>query len=193
HVRLVVVAPVADIFAALRREQIERIPGLLQTGAQPPLGRSAGCARNGLEGPLDDLRLLAGRSFVEAARVALVMPHPLPAALVTLLDDDRMVLAKVAVERDRAADAVAVEHLHQAPHADAVAVVAVGPHHHIGGLAAGAVAPGALLQRGELDVGDDPECETLAFRPRQAWTIDDGRIVERAVVARFHLSWPCAP
>jgi hypothetical protein len=192
-VGLIVVAPVADVFATLRRQQVERVPGLLQAGAKPPLGRRAGRPRDGLEGALDDLRLLAGRRLVEAARVALVVAHPLPLPLLALLDDDRMAVAEVAVERDRAADAVAVEHLHQAPHADAVAVVAVGPHHHVRHLAAGAVAAGALLQREELDVGDHPQREALPLGPGQAGTIDDRRVLERAIVARFHLSWLSAP
>jgi len=53
--------------------------------------------------------------------------------------------AQVAVERDGGADAVAVEHIHDPEHADTIAVVALGPHHHVGNLA-GAVAAGPLLQ-----------------------------------------------
>src|SRR6266849_5363814 len=169
---LVVVAPVALIDAALRRQKVERVPGLLQSGAQPALDGRARRARDRLEGALDDLRLLAGRRLVEPARVALVVAHPLPFALVALLDDDRMGVAQQAVERHGAADLVAIEHVHQAPDADAVAVIAIRPHHHVGYLAARAVAARTFLQREELDVRDDPQRDALALRPGQTRTLD---------------------
>src|SRR5258707_379047 len=77
-------------------------------------------------------RLLAGRRLVEAARVALAVPHPLPAELVALIDDLRMVHAEIAVERDGGAVAMTLEHLHQAEHADPVAVIARRPGRNVG-------------------------------------------------------------
>src|SRR5712691_5123483 len=78
---LVVVGPVADIFRALGREQIKRVPGLLQPGAEPAYRPRAGRLLDGRERAADDARLLAGRRLVEPAGIALAMPHPFPAQL----------------------------------------------------------------------------------------------------------------
>src|SRR5258708_2026514 len=64
------------------------------------------------KGGAKDPRLLAGRRLVEPARVALAVPHPLPAALLALGHDLGVMGAEIAVERHGGADVVAVEHLH---------------------------------------------------------------------------------
>src|SRR5579883_3264488 len=143
---LIVVAPVAHISAALRGQEIERIPGFLQSRTEPAFWPHPGGAFDRCEGAFDDVSLFARRRVIQPAGIAFVMAHPFPSALVALLDDDRMVIAQQAVERDRGADAVAVQHLHHAPYADTVAIIALGPHHDIGDLRGGAVAGRTLLQ-----------------------------------------------
>src|SRR5262249_16714231 len=80
-VGLVVVGPVADIFAALRRQEFEGVPGLLQARAQPADRPRTGGVRDRRQRARDDRLFLARRRFVEAARIAFAMTHPLPAAL----------------------------------------------------------------------------------------------------------------
>src|SRR5262249_45895933 len=146
QIGLVVVAPVADVFAARGGEVIERVPGLLQARAEPPRRALARVLLDGDQGIADDLSLLARSGLIETASVAFVMSHPLPLALRAFLDDLRMLRAQIAVERNRAPDAVAVENVHDAEHPDAVAVVAFAPHHDVRNLAAGAIAARPLLQ-----------------------------------------------
>ena len=182
-VGLVVVGPVADIFAAFRRQQIGRVPGLLQPGAEPAGRPRAGRLCDRRERAVDDAFLLAGRRFVEPPRVALAMPHPFPAELLALCDDLGMLRAKVAVERDGAADAVPRQHTHQPEHADAVAVVARRPGRnvrHRRARAAGARRD-FFHQREELDIWDYPERDVSAVRPAQRRPVDDRRIRKRAV------------
>src|SRR5260370_38317036 len=99
----------------------------------------------------------AAAALVQAAGIAFVVAHPFPLTLVALLDDDWMVVAQQAIERDGGAYPVAVQHLHQTPYADTVAVVALGPHHDIGDLAGGAVAGGTFLPRKQLAIVDYPD------------------------------------
>src|SRR6185436_7469812 len=180
------VAPVGDILAAVIDQMVERVPGFLQPRAEPALHRFAGVLLDRREGVADDLRLLARPSLVETAGVALVVAHPLPLALLAFLHDPGMLRAKIGVERDRAADAVFVERVHDAKDADAVAVVALGPHHHVGDFRAGAVAAGLLQHREIFDVGDDPERDMRATRPFQPRAVDNRRIRKRTVRTRLH-------
>src|SRR4029077_17713194 len=106
---------------------VERVPGLLQAGAEPAARPRAGRLFDGRERILDDARLFARRRRVEAARIAFAMAHPFPAPFVAFLDDGGVLGAKRAVERDGGAHAVSFEHLHQAEYADPVAVVARRP------------------------------------------------------------------
>src|SRR4029077_3891153 len=78
-VGLIVVGPVADVIASFGGEVIERVPGLLQAGAEPAARPRAGRLLDGRKRTLDDARLFAGRRGVEAARIAFAMPHPFPA------------------------------------------------------------------------------------------------------------------
>ena len=126
-VGLVVVGPVADVFAAFRRQEVEGVPGLLQARAQPADRPRTGGVRNGRQRAPNDRLFLPRRRFVEAAGVAFAVTHPLPAALSTFVDDLGMIGAEVAVERDGGADAVAIERFHQAKDADPIAIVARRP------------------------------------------------------------------
>ena len=106
-----------------------------------------------------------------------------------------MVRAQIAVERHRAADAVALQHLHEAEHADPVAVVARAPGRDVGRRRAGTAGAGRHLlhQREELDVGDHPERDLGAVRPAQPRAVDDRRIGKRTVGRGLHriVSLPC--
>ena len=186
---LVVMHPIGHVFAAIGGEQIDRVPGLLQAGAEPADRTLPRSFLDGRERAMDDASLFVGRHLVEPARVGLVVAHPLPAKLVAFLDDRRMLHAQIAVERHRGADAVTLQHLHQAENADAVAVVADRPGRHIGDRRAGSPGRGRhfLLQREELDVGDDPERDMGAVGPAQPGPADDGRIGKRAVGGGLHL------
>src|SRR6478609_5165457 len=100
RIGLVVISPVAHILATFGSEEVERVPGLLQTGAEPADRARAAGLGDGRERALDDPLFLAGRRFVEAPGIAFAMPHPFPAELLALGDDFGMVRAEVAVERD---------------------------------------------------------------------------------------------
>src|SRR5262249_19881252 len=146
---IVVGAPICDIFATCLRQEIERVPSLLQSRAQPADRTRAAHARDGIERVADDRGLLFGWHFVEAAGVAPIVSQPFPATLLAFLDAFRMVDADIAIERGGRAHAVAVENLHQPEHADAVAVVAHGPDRDVRNLTR-TEAAGARLQREKL-------------------------------------------
>src|SRR5262249_42798084 len=104
-----------------------------------------------------------------------------------LLDDARVLGAQLAVERDGAARAMARHHLHQPEDADAIAVVARRPDGNVWRLAAAAGRRGDLLvEREELDVGDDPDRDPRAVRPLAFGPVDHGGIGKRTVAARLH-------
>src|SRR5215472_10284594 len=132
---IVVGAPIGDVFATCLHQEIECVPSLLQSRAQPADGTRAAHSRDGIERVADDRGLLVGWHFVEAARVALVVSHPFPVTLLAFLDDFRMVDADIAVERDGRTHAVTVENLHQPEHTDAVAVVTHSPDRDVRNLA----------------------------------------------------------
>src|SRR6266581_3474474 len=167
NVRLIVVHPVADVLAAFGGEKFERVPGFLQSRAEPADRSRAGRFRDRVERAADGAALLARPQVVQAPRVALVMPHELPFARLAFLDDLGMLRAEIAVQRHRAAHTVAVEHLHQAEYAHAVAVIARGPRRHVGRLHARAARARryALGKREELDVRDHPERDARSARP----------------------------
>jgi len=70
------------------------------------------------------------------------MAHPFPTALLAFGDELRMLSANLAVEGDGGADAMAIEHLHQAEHADPIAVIARRPGRNIRHRRAGAAGAG---------------------------------------------------
>jgi hypothetical protein len=182
---VIVGAPVRNILAARRNEVIERIPGLLQSGAEPTYGTLSARPRDGIERSADDLSLILRLHFIEADGIAPVMAHPFPAALLTLLDDLGMMHADIAVERDGGANAISVKHLHQPKHADAVAVVAHGPDWNIGNLAR-PETPRARFKGEEFDIGNDPQCHAGAAWPFEARAADDRGIWKRTVRTGFH-------
>src|SRR2546421_7162969 len=77
------------------------------------------------------------------SQVSLVMADPFPAEFAALLDDFRVMVAHLAVQRGAGADAVATQYLHQPPDADAVAVITHRPVAHVGDL--GLVARHAVV------------------------------------------------
>src|SRR5665811_1266879 len=83
HIGLVIIGPVADIFATFGRKQVGSIPGFLQTGTEPAGRTRTGRALDRRQRAMDDARFFARRGFVQAARVALVVAHPLPVTLVS--------------------------------------------------------------------------------------------------------------
>ena len=56
---------------------------------------------------------------LSSTELCAAMPHPLPAEIVARLDNARVLLADLRIERDGALDPVALHHLHHAPYADA--------------------------------------------------------------------------
>src|SRR5882762_6136363 len=136
HIGLIVVHPVAHVLAAFGGEKFECVPGFLQSGPEPADRSRAGRFRDRVERAADGAALLARPQLVQAPRVALVVAHELPFARLAFLDDLRVLRAEVAVQRDSAAHAVAVEHFHQAKDAHAVAVIARRPRRHVGRLRA---------------------------------------------------------
>ena len=121
---------------------------------------------------------------MEVARVALVVPHELPAELDRILDDLGIIVAHLAVEGGGAAHAMTCHHLHQAKDADAVAVVARRPIDDIGCLAS--PAGHRLVQREGLDVRNDPECNARAVRPGDRGSTVDWNIVKWPRALRLH-------
>jgi len=59
------------------------------------------------------------------------MAHPFPVQLVTFLDDRRVLGTQLTVERDRGADAITIENLHETEDTDPVAIVARRPGRHV--------------------------------------------------------------
>src|SRR6185312_10937627 len=82
--------------------------------------------------------------------------------------------------RDGGADAVFVEHIHEAEDTDAIAVIAHCPGRDVRHLAGGA-RWNAIGQREEFDIGNDPERDARTVRPLQLLASDDRRIFERTV------------
>src|SRR5437879_356359 len=119
---------------------------------------------------------------MEQTRVALVVPHELPAERATVLDDLGIVVAHLGVERDGPADAVTGHHLHQAEDPDTVTVVARRPVDDVGRQAG--AAGHRLVQRKGLDVRDDPEREARAVRPG-----DPGSAIDRNIGKRPGALW----
>src|SRR5579863_623000 len=82
EVGLVVVGPVADVIAILAGEEIERVPSLLQAGAEPAGRARTRRPRDGRKSVLDNARLVTRRRGVEPPRIAFAMTHPFPLPLV---------------------------------------------------------------------------------------------------------------
>src|ERR1019366_6015901 len=89
-------------------------------------------------------------------------------------------------------DAIALRHLHEAEHADAVSIIAHRPGQQVGQLAARAARHRRhlLVGREELDVVNDSEGEPRAARLFEARAADDRRIAGRAMRAGLHRAPP---
>src|SRR6478735_3565290 len=99
------------------REIIERVPGLRQTGAEPADRARAGSRLYAID-RRPYRRALPGRVHLgQAQRIGLIVADPFPAELAALLDDFRVMVAHLAVQRGASADAVAAQYLHQPPDA----------------------------------------------------------------------------
>ncbi len=185
---LVVIDPVADILDAVLGQEIERVPCLLQARAQPSAGRVPVARAISASAS----RMMRGSSSggTSLRRRVLVSLWPIHSQrrFCPSVDDLGMARADMAVERDGAADAIALEHLHQPEHADAVAIVARRPGRHIRHLAAGAAGARRhlVVEREELDVGNDPERQSRAIGPCEARAADDRRIGKGTVGAGLH-------
>src|SRR5262249_14765763 len=124
RVGLVVVAPVRDPLDARLGEQVEGIEGLGEAGPEPALRGLPGGGLDHVE-RLTYHRALGDHSqAVEGARVVDAVTHHLPAPLLALAHDLWVVGAHLGVEGRRGAQVVLVQDVHQAPDADAAAVVA---------------------------------------------------------------------
>ncbi len=161
---IVVRSPVRDIVDAFLGQMVQRFPCLLQAWAKPAARPGAGDAFDRVEGRPDHRALFLRWNFVQPAGVRLIVTHPLPAALVAFLDDLGMLKANITVKCHAGAQLVAIENLHNAEYAHAVAIVPHGPSGNVGNLA-GADPTRPRFERKELDIGDDPERDPGSIRP----------------------------
>ena len=133
--RLVVEHPVAHVVVAFLDQEVRRLPGLGQAGAEPAARRLAGRERDHLARAAD-----VGALVLHLLHVALgeAVADELPVARIRGLDDLRIGGDRRAVDRERRRHLELVEHLEHAPEADAVAVFVPGPVRDVGrGRAAG--------------------------------------------------------
>jgi hypothetical protein len=183
-IRQVVIHPIADVLDVVLAQQIERVPGLGETGAEPATHRLAvaGDDRAGLG---NDGCLLCLAHAREQHGVGQPVTHEFPAQPHAFVHDARIETADLAIERDRAAHAMPAQHIHDAPDADAIAVVAAG-------VVANIRCSGAKLDMKVLDIRNDPDRDPCAARPCKRWMIDDGPIgkmrerrAQDAILLRF--------
>ena len=130
QIGLIVVDPVSDVETTLVDQMIERIPALRQGRAKPADRPFPARLLQAIERIVNELALLFGGDRVQALAIGLVVADELPAKLDRLRDDLRMKFANVAVDGRRCTNAVLRQHIHDAPDADAIAVVALGPGAH---------------------------------------------------------------
>ncbi len=178
-VRQVVIDPVAGVFDAMLAQKIERVPGLGQARSEPaPHGLPI--LRNDRAGGRNLGILLGFGHPGQHDRIGQAVPHELPLQPNALFHDTRIEFSNLAVERDSSAHAMLAQHLHHAPDADAIAVVAPG-------VIADVRRTGSEFEMEVLDVGDDPDCDTRAIRPLK-WRMIDERTVWKGLerVRRFH-------
>jgi hypothetical protein len=82
-----------------------------------------GRAANLIHAAADQLTLVVRRKIRDGLRVGHAMTHELPVAAQARVDDGWIVAANRGIERHRATDAKLIEQPHDAPDADAIAVV----------------------------------------------------------------------
>ena len=129
QVRLVVVEIVAVGDNARLLEQRRRMRRAADCRRQPGLGRPADHLLIFVERAADHRALLIGLVRVRGEQIVLrpVVRHQLPAALLHGVDDAAALHQDHAVAGAGGRDAHRVEHIHQTPDADALAVLAPGP------------------------------------------------------------------
>ena len=121
---LVVEHPVADVFHAGAGEQFRRLQGLGQAGAEPAERALAGEALDDVHGAMDHLALVV---VLVHGHLVIGMAHEFPALAPRLLGDAGIVLADPRIDRERRLDAVLLEQIEEAPHADPHAVFVPRP------------------------------------------------------------------
>ena len=162
QIRLIVVDPVADVADPRFGEVIERVPGLGQAGAEPADRALARRSLDAVDRCPDSVALLLRIHFGQPQRVGLVMADQLPAEPQGLLDDLRVMIADLAVERGAGADAVSRQDFHDPPDADSIAIVAHRPVAHVRDLGVLArhtlvlISRHHVIEAEELDIGIDP-------------------------------------
>src|SRR5258708_20092425 len=115
---MVVGTPIGDILAGGVCQQIERVPGLLQSRTEPTDRTFPARASNRVERIADDLRLFVGWHFIETDGISLIVPHPFPMALLAFFDNFRVVETDIAVQRNGCPNSIPIENFHDAKNAD---------------------------------------------------------------------------
>ena len=185
--RLVIVEQVAGVDAAGFREQVHGDFGVRQRRGEIAGALLAGVLEDGLHRILDHGALLRFVHAVGVARVVDAVAEEFPVALLAEFDDLRVVFAQRRRQRNRAAHAVLVQHLHHAHVADAVAVVAGAVAVDVGhrprpGLA---MRVHGRVQFVELDIGCDPEGHAGAV-----WPLDFRAVLVGPVVVQTGIFFP---
>jgi hypothetical protein len=83
-----------------------------------------GCSFNGRDDSGDERAFFFFGLLVDQRGIIGSVSHPLPAQAISFLDDSRITVAHIGVERDRAFEAVALHDFHHPPDSHAHAVVA---------------------------------------------------------------------
>src|SRR4029077_7500009 len=84
------------VFEVVLGEDVERAHGLAQGRAEPAARRFLHALRDRADDIADERALFGLRLPVDQRRIVVPMPHPLPAELVSFLDDARIVPADAA-------------------------------------------------------------------------------------------------
>src|SRR6516164_10713870 len=120
------------------------------------------------------------------------MPDQLPAEPAGFLNNLRVMVANLAIERGAGAYAMAGQNFHDPPDANAVAIVAHRPVAHVRDVGAVTRYPLVLISRHhvvqskEFDVGIDPQRDPRVVRPSQLRAASDRDIGERTITTRYH-------
>ena len=178
--RLVVVHPVGVIDEARLGHQVGGVHRPGDRRPQHPLQLLAGMSLQGVYGVPVELPLLVLGVGVEVAGVVDTVAHEVPVPLHHRVADLWEVIEDPHVEGHATLDLVFVEHLHHAPEAHPVAVVAIGVLLDVGVRRPGPGVP-RLVVGGQvlvvLDVRGYPEGNAGVAGPLDNRTVDDGAIV----------------
>ncbi len=186
--RLVVVEPVRRVGDPFLGQMLEGLRRLRHRRAKPAGGPAPGRMGNGIEGGADHGTLGVRLDLVQRTRVALAVANHAPAKVEHALDDARMVVADLGVERGGTRHAETIEHVHHAEHTDAIPVVGARPARHVWDVARRLRY--RLVVREELEVHVDPHRDARAVRPGQRWPVDDRRIGKRPIGPDLHSALP---